>query len=85
MQNRMICRENCGACCIAPSISSEIPGMPGGKPAGTSCIHLGDDCSCGIYGDRPQVCRDFKAEELFCGRNREEAMEILSQLEGGKI
>ena len=30
----MNCREGCGACCIAPSISSPIPGMPHGKPAG---------------------------------------------------
>jgi len=25
------CRSGCGACCIAPSISSPIPGMPNGK------------------------------------------------------
>lgn len=24
----MDCRSGCGACCIAPSISSPIPGMP---------------------------------------------------------
>ena len=30
----MDCRRNCGACCIAPSITSPIPGMPQGKPAG---------------------------------------------------
>ncbi|MDU3889770.1 MAG: YkgJ family cysteine cluster protein, partial [Serratia liquefaciens] len=24
----MDCRTDCGACCIAPSISSPIPGMP---------------------------------------------------------
>ncbi|MBF7801077.1 YkgJ family cysteine cluster protein, partial [Klebsiella pneumoniae] len=29
----MECRTDCGACCIAPSISSPIPGMPQGKPA----------------------------------------------------
>ncbi|MCF5019628.1 YkgJ family cysteine cluster protein, partial [Pseudomonas lactis] len=29
----MKCREGCGACCIAPSISSPLPGMPQGKPA----------------------------------------------------
>ncbi|HFY5777145.1 TPA: YkgJ family cysteine cluster protein, partial [Salmonella enterica subsp. enterica serovar Typhimurium] len=27
----MDCRSGCGACCIAPSISSPIPGMPYGK------------------------------------------------------
>ncbi|MCR3872443.1 YkgJ family cysteine cluster protein, partial [Pseudomonas aeruginosa] len=28
----MQCRAGCGACCIAPSISSPLPGMPAGKP-----------------------------------------------------
>jgi len=77
----MFCRQKCGACCIAPSISSEIPGMSEGKPAGTACIHLQDDLSCGIYETRPKVCRDFQAEELFCGKNSEEALDILSRLE----
>ncbi|MBM3421317.1 MAG: YkgJ family cysteine cluster protein, partial [Bacteroidetes bacterium] len=36
----MDCREGCGACCIALDISSSIPGMEGGKPAGMRCIHL---------------------------------------------
>ena len=29
-----MCRPGCGACCIAPSITSPIPGMPDGKPVG---------------------------------------------------
>ena len=77
----MICRENCGACCIAPSISSAIPGMPKGKPAGVACIHLQKDYSCGIYNERPRVCRDFQAEELVCGTERNEALSILTRLE----
>jgi Fe-S-cluster containining protein len=77
----MKCRSNCGACCIAPSISSPIPGMPGGKPVGVRCIHLTEDYRCAIYDRRPKLCRDFKAEELVCGRSREEAMKILSDLE----
>jgi len=79
----MKCRENCGACCIAVSISSPIPGMPDGKPAGVRCIHLMDDYRCALYGDpsRPKVCSDFQAEEEFCGTNREEAMRILQALE----
>jgi len=78
----MECRENCGACCIALSISSPIPGMPDGKPAGVRCIHLLDDYKCAIFGrpDRPKVCSDFKAEEEFCGKSREEAMRILNSL-----
>ena len=77
----MNCREDCGACCIAPSISSPIPGMPDGKPAGIRCIHLQKDFSCGIYKKRPKVCRDFKAEIEFCGNHRREALAILSKLE----
>jgi Fe-S-cluster containining protein len=78
----MECREGCGACCIALSISSEIPGMPGGKPAGVRCIHLTDDYRCAIYNDpaKPAVCSDFMAEPEFCGSNREEALQILSSL-----
>ena len=38
----MDCRLGCGACCISPSISSPIPGMPKGKPAGERCIQLND-------------------------------------------
>lgn len=79
----MICRTNCGACCIAPSISSPIPGMPGGKPAGIRCIHLTNEMSCAIYmdPDRPEVCRDFMADPEVCGQSREEALEILTALE----
>ena len=78
----MECRENCAACCIALSISSPIPGMPEGKPAGVTCIHLIDDYKCNIYtsSDKPKVCDDFKAEPQFCGSDREEAMRILSSL-----
>ncbi|MCG8699397.1 MAG: YkgJ family cysteine cluster protein [Bacteroidales bacterium] len=78
----MECRKGCGACCIAPSISSPIPGMPKGKPAGIKCIHLTDDYLCGIFDspDRPAVCSIFKAEEGFCGKSRSEAIEILRQL-----
>lgn len=78
----MECRKNCAACCIALSISSPIPGMPGGKPAGVRCIHLLDDYTCDIYFSpgKPKVCDDFKAEPQFCGSDREEAMSILSSL-----
>jgi len=78
----MECRENCGACCIELSISSPIPGMPDGKPAGVRCIHLLDDHKCALYNspERPKVCRDFKAEPEFCGSSREEALRILRSL-----
>lgn len=79
----MECRENCGACCVAPSISSPIPGMPQGKPGGVPCIHLAEDFSCLIYNQpgRPKVCNDFKADPLVCGTSREEALMLLGKLE----
>ncbi|HPT21629.1 MAG TPA: YkgJ family cysteine cluster protein [Bacteroidales bacterium] len=75
----MDCRTNCGACCIAISISSPIPGMPDGKPAGVRCIHLLDDNRCALFNDptRPKVCSVFIPEPEFCGSNREEALKIL--------
>ncbi len=78
------CRVGCGACCIAISISSAIPGMPEGKAAGVRCVNLTADNRCGIFGraDRPAVCEGFRAERMFCGDSNEEAMEILGSLEG---
>ena len=79
----MNCRPGCGACCIALSISSYIPGMPNGKPAGVRCVHLTDDYKCNIFydADRPMVCLQFKAEEILCGNNRIEALKNLAALE----
>ncbi len=78
----MECRSGCGACCIAASISTPLPGMPEGKPAGVRCIHLTDDYRCDIFGspDRPKVCSDFQPEPEFCGNNRDEALRILYAL-----
>jgi len=80
----MKCRKECGACCIAPSISSDIPGMTGGKPGGVRCIHLTSNLECAIFHSesRPKVCADFKADPEVCGQTREEAIKILSDLEG---
>ena len=80
----MECRPGCGACCEVLSISSKIPGMGNGKPAGITCIHLMPDFRCALFNDpsRPKVCSDFKAEEEFCGKSREEALDILGRLEG---
>lgn len=80
----MECRLGCGACCIAPSITSPIPGMPQGKPAGVRCIQLDEQNLCRIFGDpaRPAVCGGFKAEESVCGTSSAEASAILTELEG---
>ena len=79
----MICRLSCGACCIAPSISSPIPGMPNGKAAGQRCIQLDDNNLCLLFGqpERPAVCSAFGAEAWVCGETNAQAMLILTDLE----
>ncbi len=84
----MQCRSNCGACCIAPSINSPIPGMPNGKPAGVRCIQLDDESRCMIFGkpERPAFCASLQANIEMCGAGhldnpQEHAMVWLSQLE----
>ncbi|MBO0781079.1 MAG: YkgJ family cysteine cluster protein [Ktedonobacteraceae bacterium] len=79
----MECRSGCGACCIVPSISSPIPGMPGGKPAGVRCIHLTADCRCALFGkpERPEVCGVLRPAEEMCGSSRREAFRNLLYLE----
>lgn len=79
----MDCRIGCGACCIALSISSAIPGMPAGKPAGVKCVQLTDDHKCKLYGrpDRPLVCNSLRPSKEMCGNSFEEAMNYLTNLE----
>lgn len=79
----MNCRSDCGACCIAISISSPIPGMPNGKPAGVKCVHLTNDNLCALFNNpsRPVVCGSFPAMEDVCGNSREDAFRIISELE----
>jgi Fe-S-cluster containining protein len=79
----MECRVGCGACCIAISISSYIPGMPHGKPAGVRCVQLTDDNRCRLFGqpDRPEVCNRLRPMEEMCGESAEQALELLAELE----
>lgn len=79
----MECRAGCGACCIAPSISSPIPGLPNGKAAGERCPHLTAEFLCAIFGrpERPAVCSGFSADPEVCGSSREEAIRLLGWLE----
>ena len=79
----MQCRPDCGACCIAPSISSPIPGMPKGKPAGVRCIQLTADNRCQLFGkpERPRVCTQLKPEHEMCGTTVDQAMQYLGALE----
>ncbi len=79
----MKCRLGCGACCIAPSISSPIPGMESGKPAGVRCIQLDDHNLCKLFDrpERPKVCHDFKACPFVCGTTDLQAMLNIQALE----
>ncbi len=77
------CRAGCGACCIAPSISSPIPGMPDGKPAGVPRVQLLPDLRCALFGkpERPAVCVSLRRSEEMCGVDREDARRRLEDLE----
>ena len=77
------CRAGCGACCVAPSITSPIPGMPRGKPAGVRCVQLTDDNRCRLFGlpERPHFCVSLKPTDEMCGRDAREAFVRLTRLE----
>jgi Fe-S-cluster containining protein len=83
----MNCRPGCGACCIAPSISSPIPGMPMrngiSKAAGKRCAQLTDDNRCQLFGrpERPAVCSSLMPSPEMCGETTEHAMHWLGRLE----
>ena len=79
----MECRARCGACCIAPSINSPIPGMPHGKPAGIPCVQLDDDYRCRLFGsaERPAFCASLRPSREMCGESRDDSMAILLELE----
>ena len=71
------CRPGCGACCIAPSISSLK------KPAGQACVHLDADMLCAIFGrpERPACCSGLQPSAEMCGDSREYALVWLGKLE----
>lgn len=73
----MNCRENCGACCIAPSISTLA------KPAGEPCRHLTAELRCAIFGmpERPACCSGLRPAPDMCGESRDAALTWLTALE----
>lgn len=73
----MECRSGCGACCVAPSITSLA------KPPGVACRHLTADFRCAIFGapERPACCSGLKPSPEMCGENREAALAWLRALE----
>ena len=81
---RITCRPNCGACCIVPSISSAIPGMPVGKSAFTTCVNLDQrtrTCTIWMSTVYPDVCREFTPDDLYCGDSKESAFCLLTEAE----
>ncbi|MBP6070546.1 MAG: YkgJ family cysteine cluster protein [Candidatus Accumulibacter sp.] len=77
------CRPACGACCIAPSITTPMPGHPQGKLAGQRCANLTDDQSCRLWGcpERPACCDGLQPSGEMCGQDRDQAIAWLSALE----
>jgi hypothetical protein len=73
----MECRTGCGACCIAPSISSLA------KPAGVACPHLDQAMRCQIFGmpERPACCAGLQPALDMCGTTQAHALAWLTQLE----
>jgi len=82
-ESQLRCRDGCAACCIAPSITSPLPGMPNGKPAGVPCIQLDEALRCKVFGkpERPLFCGGLQPSAEMCGESREQAMQWLSSLE----
>ncbi len=77
------CRPGCAACCTAPSISSPLPDLPLGKPAGMACPQLDAELRCRLFGlpERPAVCSSLSPGPEMCGETREHAMAWLNRLE----
>ena len=79
----MFCHKNCAACCSVISISSPLPGMPEGKPAGVRCHNLTIDELCSIHGKEnyPNVCLNFTMSVETCGLEAKDAINYLTELE----
>ena len=79
----LACRPGCAACGIAPSLTSPLPGLPLGKPAGMPCPHLDEALRCRLFGqpERPAVCKSLPPEPAMCGPDRWHALRFLTTLE----
>ncbi|MEA9786697.1 YkgJ family cysteine cluster protein [Xanthomonas campestris pv. raphani] len=75
MTSTLSCRAGCAACCIAPSISSPIPGVP--------CVQLDAQWGCRLFGQpsRPAVCASLRPSVEMCGSSRTQALAMLAALE----
>jgi uncharacterized protein len=79
----MTCRQDCAACCIVISITSSLPGMPAGKPAGVRCINLTNGNACRIHETAvyPDFCRGLAPSREMCGTTPADAFAYLARLE----
>ncbi len=79
----MNCRSGCGACCVVPSISSPIPGMPDGKAAGVPCVQLDAGLRCRLFGEptRARVRSALRPAADMCGVDPKDASARLRRLE----
>ena len=77
------CRAGCAACCIAPSITSPLPGMPDGKPAGVPCVQLDGQGLCRLFGrpERPAFCTSLQPAADMCGEDRGQALRLIGEME----
>ena len=82
-EGKLSCRPGCGACCVAPSITSALPGMPSGKPPGVRCVQLMDDFRCAVFGlpERPAFCGGLRPSTEMCGPDRDHALRWIADLE----
>lgn len=64
----MECRPGRVACCIAPSISSAIAGMPNGEPPGNGVSSIDDANRFFFFGrpERPAVVGSLQPSESMC-------------------
>ncbi len=74
----------CGTCCTAPDITAL------GKPLGQQCPHLRESMHCAIYDVRPEVCRQYRPDDLCTSVAAETLAERVSRylkvfgLDGGE-
>jgi len=71
------------AVCIAPSISSPIPGRSHGKPAGVACVQLDAQRRGKLFGkpERPAFCASLRPTPDVCGGRRGEAVALRAALD----
>lgn len=67
----------CGACCRR---ASNFPDFPEPTDEDGVCVHLQDDNTCGIYEDRPDVCRIKYVKRFFPDMSEEEYLEATRKM-----